>query len=323
MKNLSRAVAIMGTLAGVTSLASLVMVGCSGDDTSTKDGGPDVTMDNQQPDGMMLDGTMDMGLPDADGGTVNLAVKFKSDVAQAFCTRYQGCCNTIDAGPFDFNKCVQTAGLSAWNGSSAQLNDPEVLNGPNVKLDPNNAQKCLASLATLSCPVITSSGNPPEFKTLTDACYLAVVGTLNAGQACINSQECQATQYCKFAGVPDAGKSDGGKVFGQCATLISQGGLCGQAPPYGDPAYTSEECGYRGWQSTGNFCNYDTYPDAGGYKCTAERNNGDSCFADTECKSGMCGDLAQDCINTVCQCLTSRDYTSLCTSLKIKDAGPG
>jgi hypothetical protein len=299
------------------------MVGCSGDDTSNKDGGPDVTTDNQQPDVTNDNGQPDTSMTDGSGIDGGTAVgKFKSDIAMAFCTRYQNCCNGADAGPFDLNKCLQTAGNSAWNGSSVELNNAEVVNGPNVQLDNTAAQACLAGLATLSCPIITSSGMTPEFKTVTDNCYKAVTGKLGAGSNCINSQECQITEYCKFAGV-DAGKSDGGSTLGQCATLVSQGTLCGQTPPYGDPVYSSEECSYKGWQSSGNFCDYDTFPDASGYKCQPLRANNAACFADNECASGMCGNLNQDCINTACSCLTSRDYTPFCKALQIKDAGPG
>lgn len=321
MRSFQRAVTIMGIVAGTTAGASIVMTGCSGDDTTNTDSGPDGKMDvvgdqntNDAPIDTGVDAKDDVTITDGGPGPV---AKFKADIANAFCARFQNCCNASDAGPFDNNKCLQTATIAAWNGSNAELT-PEVLARGNVKLDSTASQACLAELATLSCPVITSN----EALKVTDDCYNAAVGTLPVGGNCILSIECQKGEYCKFAGV-DAGKSDAGTTQGQCANLIAQGSNCGQTPPYGDPAYASTECAWRGWHSPAEFCDYDTYPDASGYKCQALRSNNAACFADNECASGMCGNALQDCINTACSCLTSRNYLPFCTALKIKDAGPG
>ncbi len=316
MKNFGRAVTIMGVVAGSTSLASMVIVGCSGDDT-VKDGGSDGRMDmglDALPDTPPVDGSADAG--DA-GDTGDLVLAFRLQTATSFCTRFQNCCNGADAGTFDFNKCVQTAGLSAWNGSNAELTG-EILARGNVQIDNTAAQTCLAGLATLSCPVVTSG----EFTTVTDSCYAAATGKLAVGANCVKTIECQKGEYCKFAGV-DAGKTDAGSTLGACANLIAQGQTCGQTPPYGDPNYLSTECAYKGWHSPAEFCDYDTFPDASGYKCQSLRTNGSACFFDNECSSSLCGNLFQNCVQTACSCQTSRDYIPLCNLLKIKDAGPG
>jgi hypothetical protein len=315
----------MGILAGCTSAASVLVIGCSGDDNANNDGGPDGNADSSMMDTGRADVvdsgpdvlSMDVSSMDVDAGSCPVC-KFRTDLAMAFCTRFQTCCNNSDAGPFDLNKCLQTAALSAWNGSNAELNNSEVLYGPNVTLDMTAAQSCLAGLQTLSCPTITSM----EINTVTDNCYKAVVGKLANGGPCISSIECQPGKYCKFEGV-DAGKSDGGQPLGQCADLIANGQKCGQAPPYGDPVYAHAECAYKGWHSPPSRCDYDSYPDQTGYVCAPLRTNGSVCFGDNECASGLCGNANQDCINTTCTCLTSRNYTPLCNALKIMDAGPG
>jgi hypothetical protein len=305
----------------MSSMSAGLMVGCSGDDNNG-DSGPDSPNDNTTPDvkDVVQPDVGDGGGPDVvtDGG--NPVLQFRVDLAKAFCNRFQTCCNGLDAGlgTFDFNKCVQLATASAYNGSNSQLNSLEVQARNLVTLDQTAAASCLAGMATLSCPAVTSS----EVTTATSNCFAATTGTLNAGQGCLASIECKAGNYCKFAGA-DGGKSDAGTQLGQCAALQGQGQACGQAPPYGDPNFTSDECEYKGWQPPQRFCDYDSYPDASGYSCQPLRANAAHCFNDDECSSGICGTYGQDCINTQCTCNTTRDFTPLCGQLGIKDAGPG
>jgi hypothetical protein len=319
MKNLGRAVTIIGVLAGNSLMLASVMVGCNGD--NTMDGGPDSANDSPSPD-VKNDITPPVDASDAgdSGGDGNTAVnQFRTDLAKAFCNRFQNCCNSLDGGfgAFDVNKCVTAATASAYNGSNAELNSLEVLARNNVMLDTTASASCIAGMATLSCPTVTSS----EVNTATTNCYAATIGTLNAGSGCIASIECKPGNYCKFTGA-DGGKSEAGTQEGQCAALIGQGQQCGFAP-YGDPIFTSTECEYKGWQPPTNFCDYDTFPDASGYKCAPLRANATPCFNDDECSSGICGTLGQDCVNTTCTCNTSRDFTPFCSQLGIKDAGPG
>jgi len=318
MKNLGRAVTIMGVLAGMSSMSAAMMVGCSGDDNT--DAGPDVANDNTQPDVKN-----DVVKPDASDGGNDVTtdagdpvLQFRVDLAKAFCNRFQNCCNGLDAGTFDYNKCVSSATISAYNGSNSQLNNLEVQGRHLVTLDQTAAASCLAGMATLSCPSVTSS----EVTTATTNCYAATIGTLNAGQSCIASTECKPGNFCKFDNA-DGGKSEAGTQQGQCAAILAQGQLCGQAAPYGDPIFASDECEYKGWQPPQRFCNYDSIPDTTQYKCQPLRTNGTQCFSDGECSSGICGALGADCVNTTCTCNTSRDFTPFCTALGIKDAGPG
>ncbi len=318
MKNLGRSVMVMGIVAGGTSVATMVtMVGC-GDNTIITDAGPDGTTDtglDVKADTIGNDAS-DAGDANSDGP--NAIAQFRTQVATGFCNHFQNCCNTIDAGPFNYAQCMQSATSSAWNGSNGELSTAEVIARGNVTLNSTAAASCLAGLSTLSCPAITSS----EVNTVTANCFAAAIGTLGVGADCVASIECQPTEYCQFAGI-DAGKTDAGSTLGQCATLIAQGQPCGQAPPYGAPAYTSEECEYKGWQPPAHFCDYDSFPDAGGYTCQPLRANSTPCFNDDECSSGICGTYGQDCIGTTCICSTTRDYTNFCLQLEIKDAGPG
>ena len=138
MKNLGRAVTIMGVLAGISSMSAALMVGCSGDDNKL-DSGPDVVNDNTTPDVKTDSPPPDAGEggTDADADVGNPVLQFRVDLAKAFCNRFQTCCNGLDAGlgTFDFNKCVQLATASAYNGSNSQLNSVEVQNRNLVTLE--------------------------------------------------------------------------------------------------------------------------------------------------------------------------------------------
>jgi hypothetical protein len=284
------------------------------------DGGKDATTDQITPDGPQPDVLVDTGVDGgggSDGG--NNIQNFRVQVAQAFCARFQNCCNNVDAGPFDYSTCVAGITKSGVEGSSLGL-PAEVLNGPNVSLDMVEAQACLAGLATLSCPVVDTK----EWKPLADHCMNAIVGSLPVNGQCIKPVECQKTAYCNYA--VDAGKSDAGTSYGLCANLLQQGAKCGQSSFYYsfNNLYSSEECGYKNW-SEPRFCNYDTDPNAAGFFCDKLRSNGTVCYGDNECATGLCVDVtdAGTCGLGTCQCQNTSDYTRFCKDLKIQDAGPG
>ena len=313
MKNLGRVITAMGLVAGASTLASMLVVGCGPDNTT--DGGPDGMADttlDSPPDVVVVDAS-DAGKDS--GPDANPIAAFIAQEGQALCKRFQTCCGKLDAGAFDLNKCVALSG-SGFEGSNSGIN-AEVMQRGNATLNSTEATSCLAGLATLSCLTVGSTENV----TVIGNCYGAVTGTLTAGAGCIESVECAPGNYCKFAGV-DAGKSDAGTTLGQCASLIGQGQPCGFVP-YGDPNFLSTECEYKGWQPGTKFCDYDSYPDASGYSCQAQRGNGIQCYFDEECTSGICGVVNQDCLNTTCTCLTSRDFSPVCTAFAIQDAGPG
>jgi hypothetical protein len=306
---------IAGVVAGFSTLAATLTVGCSGDDNGgdAGDSGNDGTVEagkDAQPDNFVNDvNTVDV-VDAGDADAQNPIDKFRSDLATAVCTRYQGCCNTLDAGAFDFNKCYGIAINNFWEGSNTEISRPGVIDRGNLTLNQSAATSCLAGLATLSCPTISGS----EFKTTSDNCFAAVTGTLANGANCIQSAECKSGEYCKFAGV-DAGTTDGGQALGICANLVGDGGACG-ADPYGTN-FQSDECAYEGWQAPPSFCNYDNSPNN---FCSPLRANAATCFSDNECASGMCGEPLQDCSNG-CTCITSRDISPACGFFGIKDAG--
>jgi hypothetical protein len=314
--DLRKAIIVMGSVAGVSAVASAMLTGCSGDDTTPLDSGKDVSPDTS------TDGGQDAGLdaPDArldSGPDADPVATFLDQMALAYCARFQNCCNGNDAGPYDYQRCVNNVKIHGIQLSHADLETPETLGRKNLVLDQTAAQACLAGLATVSCPIVTAS----EWKTLIDACFNAVTGTLNNGGACIKSIECKKGEYCNF-GV-DGGKTDGGNVVGTCASLLGQNGKCGQLIQYVQ-YYSSEECAYKGWQTPAQFCNYDLAPDAASYACVPLRANSAACYTDNECSSAMCSELSTNgpCVFN-CQCATSRNFLPVCDENKAKDAGPG
>lgn len=321
MRNLRNATMVMGALAGTSLAASMFVTGCSGDDTSDggKDSSADTPADQTNPDVQADSPKPDAG-PDGDGGVINKYQKFRDDLAAAFCTRFQNCCNGLDAGPFDYNTCASSVSKGGVEGSNIDLSVVEVLNGNNLTLDNTAAQTCLAGLATLSCPIITSM----EWKSVADNCMNAVTGTLAVNGSCIRPIECQKGEYCNY--LVEAGTTDGGYKYGLCANLLGQGVKCGQSAPYYvvNTTYSSEECGYKGWPKP-KFCNYDTDPNKAGFFCDNPRTNGTVCYADNECASELCVDVtdAGTCNSGTCQCQNTQDFSIFCKILKIKDAGPG
>src|SRR5215471_10289672 len=132
MRSLRRTIILVGGLSGLTAGASAVVTGCSGDDTSMTDGGKDATTDQITPDGPQPDVLVDTGVDGgggSDGG--NNIQNFRVQVAQAFCSRFQNCCNNVDAGPFDYSTCVTGITKSGVEGSFLGI-PAEVLNGPNI-----------------------------------------------------------------------------------------------------------------------------------------------------------------------------------------------
>jgi hypothetical protein len=317
MKNSGRIFTAVLIVSGSVTSSSLMVVGCNGDNTMPdggSEGGPDTTTPDSSPDVAHPDGG-DASADSSDGEAGNPIPAFMTQESNAFCMRFQTCCNGLDAGgAFNLAQCVSTS-VDGWYASNGEVS-PEVVARGNVTLNETAATGCLAGLATLTCPDLGSS----ELLTVTGNCYGAIVGTLANGGDCIQSVECKPGEYCKFAGV-DGGTTDAGSPIGQCATLIAQGQPCGQSLPYGDPNEYSTECEYKNWQPPSNFCDYDTYPDAAGYTCQPLRTNGAVCYYSQECASGICGTIDQDCLSTTCTCLTSLDYTPFCTALAIKDAG--
>jgi hypothetical protein len=303
-------------VAGFSTLAATLTIGCSGDDNNDggTDSGPDVTADSGkdvQNDVVGQDVVNDV-VTDVDAG--DPIAKFRQNTTNAFCSHFQTCCNALDAGTFDIAHCLSAGQNTAWNGSNLELSAPGVLERGHVTLNEPAATSCLAGIGTLSCPNITST----EINSTSDNCYAATTGTLATGQDCVSSIECVPSDYCKFAGV-DGGTTDAGVPLGVCAALAGDGGACG-AVPYGDPNFLSNECGYKGWHSPAQFCDYDNYP-TGPYNCAPLRADGQACFFDNECASSLCGAPDQDCVNTTCTCVTTRDYTQFCRDFAVKDAG--
>jgi hypothetical protein len=214
--------------------------------------------------------------------------------------------------------CLKVFTITGWELSNYELNTPEILNGPNLQCDQTAINKCIANLATISCPNITSS----EMKAVTDNCMKAVVGTLPQNGKCLGNIECQPTMYCNKGA--DGGLTDAGKQLGICQPFLPLNAQCGQ-PPYGPPQYVSDQCAYKGWQSPPRFCNQDAL-DASAWFCDNLRADNDFCYTDNECQSSLCSDVtdAGDCNNFTCRCSQVKSLQPICDAYSIKDAGgPG
>jgi len=321
MRNLQRSLSILGGFAGASLMASALIVGCSGDDVNPADGGKDSATDTSvadtgadAPDSGLTDGP-----PGADGG--NMYLKFRTDVAAAICTRTQACCGQIDAGNFDYSRCVKGFTETGWGTTNEGLNVTGVVDRGHLKLDQTSVNACLAALSTISCPVITSS----EYKNITANCQAAIVGTQTTGGECVASIECQPTDYCYLE--TDAGLTEAGVPLGKCATLLDAGVKCGQGH-YGEPYFSSDECAYKSGPTQARFCNYDSWPTTSGYFCGPTRAANQLCYFNNECQSGICSVPNAtgifDCQNGNCVCNTSVNFGGyVCEAFKPlpKDAG--
>jgi hypothetical protein len=134
------------------------------------------------------------------------------------------------------------------------------------------------------------------------------------GAPCRDAIECQQTNFCNL-GI-DAGS-------GTCAALRSDGGACGDFGAQDPNSYQVQQpCSYRGVGNTGSSCevlDYDggVFLPANQWFCRPDRDAGDNCYWDTDCKGGVCPD------NGTCGGTTYLTDQSFCDSLTIIDAGGG
>ena len=146
MRKVDRTIGILGVVAGLSSAAAFLTVGCSGDDNnldSGLDGSKDSTGDTNPGDAAPDVITPDVVTPDSEAGSQVAA--FKASLATGFCNRFQNCCSNYDAGKFDYNTCIKFATAAAWSGSNFGITQ-EILDRNNVTLDNTASSSCLAGL---------------------------------------------------------------------------------------------------------------------------------------------------------------------------------
>lgn len=309
MRTLRPLVAVGGMVAGAAFLSSAVLAGCSGDDSGT-DAGKDTGIDSPVADTGTPDvQPSDTGVPDVQTDSGDPVESFRTQLANTICGRLQTCCG---ASQFDLAGCRNSFFDNGWYFSHLGINYPfpSVKKGGRVQLDSTSAQACLAGLATMSCPTLTST----EQKTLVSSCFAAIVGKQAPSAPCNNSIECQPGNYCNIGA--DAGAPvDGGSV-GSCNQLLDSGVRCGQEP-YASWYYSSEQCAYKGGPTPARFCNYDDANPANWF-CAPLRADNQPCYTDNECASKICDDVGGG--NFVCvQSVNVGSY--ICPYFKLKDAG--
>lgn len=281
MKLLRIGMVLAAGFGGVGFTATLV-AGCSADDTVVPqpDAQPDVTIQETGSDAPLdaKDAAPDVG-PDVAPDAGYPVADFIAQQLKLTCQRYGQCCFGSDAGAFDQSKCEGLFLDFGWEGN---LSEPAYIvktapdagqdGGPppplNITIDPVNAQKCLAALATFDCPTIKAADDVNIFTT----CYSAVKGSLTVGQNCRRSVECTTGNYCK--------PGDGGTT---CQPIESIGAQC-------DQASENLACQYRGYLGTPARC------DVGGTKkCAAKLGQGVACNYNWDCASGVCNAASFTC----------------------------
>lgn len=270
MRKTRRLVFVFSALAGASSVVSLAVVGCGGDDTIISVDASDATVDTSRPDVVTSDAPVSDAGPDAVVVPTEIE-KFPDAVSTAICKRFSECC-VLDGGtPIDLDIC-KPEWRTGWELSNQGLLADGVLDGGKVAYNQAKATECLTLISQMTCGTVT----PAAYKAITDACFAVAVGTIAPPGACRSSVECAPTAFCDKVGDPD----DAGT--GQCRTLFAMGTEgCGNF-------FGNEACSYR---STGAHC--DTAAGDGG-TCSGTIGDGQPCttttHANKSCATGLCGD---------------------------------
>lgn len=272
MRKTRRLLMALSALAGASSLVAFTVVGCGGDDTIISvDASSDTTTDRTvtpPPDAQtdappVGDAGVDVFIPTE-------LTKFPDAVTTAICQRFSQCCQADGGAPIVLDVC-KPEWRTGWELSNQGLLSPGVLDGGKVTYDAQKATECLTRIATMPCGEIT----PAQYKTITDACFAAAVGTVAAPGACGASVECVPTAFCDKLDPDDAGA-------GNCRPILAAGGQ-GCADFFGN-----EACSYR---STGAHCDPAT---GDGGTCSGTIADGQPCttttHANKSCATGLCGD---------------------------------
>ena len=188
-----------------------------------------------------------------DGGIVQNPItpsEFLTSMAQIYCGKSKGCCGAIPGTPgFDLNKCVDIFKVQGWEGSAAGSAVPGVLDGGNLSFDPVQAKECLRRIAQVSC-VNTAAA----YKSVSDVCYKAFVGTKPIGGACAQTIECAPGSYCMK---PDAGATPF-TAPGTCTALKAIGDTCNYDQQNAHNGLGVDECTYRASGVPAAYCAKNT-----------------------------------------------------------------
>lgn len=288
---------------GILVSSSAFLGACSDDDGVTDQpgvdgGGTDARTDSNVPPGD--DGGTDGDTPEPDGGNDggtdagNITVPdFVSAVADALCTSMAKCCfgstppdgGAVDGGTYDPAVCLD---LSAKFGFESSNRDVPYSATASYAVDQAKAADCIGKLETLSCSL---SG--AELRAARTACFGALVGKLEIGQACNSPLECKPGTYCQ--------PNDSTQPYGQpgkCVALVANGGNCGSQFTTAsgndeDQNYAEGVCSSRASGDTGLHCesyDYDNgdYFERSAWTCKPGVADGANCSATTWCATGIC-----------------------------------
>lgn len=288
-RNLAKAALMLGALVASATVASVTIVGCSGDDTSNApgDGGNlDATLDGRA-DAPTADGPTGEaggeGGPSTDAGDaadvqydVPPVNGYTLAVSEAFCARLRGCC-LVPAQQWNQDGdggCVQTleqgggvANISTYNAA---------LDGGHVVYDKAAAAKCFQEVAAINCGLISAA----QQAKIVDDCYAALRGTLaiDAGP-CVNSLECTSGAYCRIPGDASTGRCVAVQAVGQpCSDVLN-----------------STDCTYLGNGTPAAYC--DPGDGAAPPRCASAKPLDAGCNFSQECQSRACNSPV--CVNSV------------------------
>lgn len=252
----------LGSLSVASLASAAILIGCTEDTTVTSlDAGKDATVsETGTPDGAS-DAGSDVFTTDAPVPTID---SFRSQVADAICDLYAGCCSALDAGAagkFSKSLCRNNFLQYGFEYSLTGLPTSPV-NAANYNFDPTKGQECIGRIQQLKC----GSNSAADYKAATQACFAAVSGKAAVGATCATTIDCAAGNYCD-------------QTTKKCAALKAEGATC---DPTGQNA-ANDECSYR---SSGVAC------DTNNKKCVPSIATGQSCAGSSaysaSCQSGLC-----------------------------------
>lgn len=235
-------------------------------DTSLPDVGPkpDASDAEVKPD------VSDAAIDTRDGDIQYDPVQFKNAMVDAYCLRQQNTCCT--GKPFNIATCRAIL-EGGFEFSTLQLDIPNV-DKKNIDVDIARANLCIDGIAAQPCVDKPGNLTAAALKKVTQDCFAAFKGKLNANDACHADIECKPGLYCE--GGYDPGTGTYPPAGGTCEPLMQVGDDCHQTDKT-----LGDNCSTRGSGDSGRHC-------ALSGKCEALIANDQACFLNTRCASGSC-----------------------------------
>jgi hypothetical protein len=310
MRNFARAAVVFGSITAHCGAATVIGVGCGGDDTVVPvDSSADIrTGDSPGIDVANGDTGSEAGDEggDANDGGVYYDVvpppldKFIETVMGTYCDRIGECCIPGKPANWDRQGCIdeQLTNYSVVDNLAGHRAATQN-GGAGIQYDTTRAAECLFRLHDPNADPCTITS--AEYLAIRDACYGALKGTV-----ALNAKGCTDAIQCASPGRCDTST-------GNCVPFLGDGGLC----------QTSDDCSYRGSYQPQLFCDDDPDrhpgPDGGWIPtCSPLLPLNATCGNTTDyegaCLSGVCNGLT-------CQNSLIQDLTGDCVF--IKDAGAG